>query len=159
MEIIIIVAMAENRVIGRNGTIPWHVPGEQRRFRDTTWGWPLIMGRKTYESIGRPLPGRRNIVITRQVDYQVAGCETSNSLDDALVRCAGMGKVFVIGGEQIFAQALPVTDTIILTTIPGEFDGDTFLPVFENDFIVGNTECVVAPEPYTIEVYHRKTGG
>lgn len=157
MEIIIIVAMAANRVIGYNGTIPWHIPGEQRRFRDATWGWPLIMGRKTYDSIGRPLPGRRNIVITRQVGYQAEGCETANSFEEALTLCAGTAKVFVIGGEQIFVHSLPVTDTVILTTIPREIEGDTFLPPFEKDFIVVNKELVAEPEPYTIEVYRRKT--
>lgn len=158
MEIIIIVAMAINRVIGQDGAIPWHVPGEQRRFRDTTWGWPLIMGRKTYDSIGRPLPGRRNIVVTRQGQYQATGCETANSLDDALSRCADSAKVFVIGGEQIFAQVLPLTKTVILTTIPREVEGDTFLPTFEKDFSLVSTEFIEEPEPYTIEVYRRKAG-
>ncbi|MBA3016496.1 MAG: dihydrofolate reductase [Proteobacteria bacterium] len=148
--------MAANRVIGQHGTIPWHLPGEQLRFRDTTWGWPLIMGRKTYDSIGRALPGRRNIIITRQVGYHVAGCETANSLDEALDLCRDTVKVFVIGGEQIFVQALPLTDTVILTTISREVEGDTVFPTFEQDFTVVSREVAVDPESYTIEVYRRK---
>lgn len=158
MEIIIIVAMAENRVIGRDGAIPWHIPGEQRRFRDTTWGWPLIMGRKTFDSIGRPLPGRRNIVISRQAAYEAPGCEVAGSLGQALALCAGTAKVFVIGGEQIFTEALPLTDTVILSRVHTVADGDTFFPPFEDGFVIVSRDFVVDSVSYTIEVYRRKAG-
>lgn len=158
MEVVIIAAMSANRVIGKDQTIPWLIPGELHRFKRTTWGYPLIMGRKTFESIGRPLPGRRNIVISRKVDFAVAGCETAQSLDAALTLCAGAERVFVIGGEQIFAQALPLTDTIILTTIPRQLDGDTFFPGFEQNFIKVSREAIAEPEPYVVEVYRRNRG-
>lgn len=159
MEIVIIAAMAMNRVIGRGQSMPWHIPGEQQRFKKTTWGHPLIMGRKTYESIGRPLPGRRNIVISRNKHYLATGCETTSTLTAALELCADSEKVFVIGGEQVFAQALPRTDTIILTTILREVEGDTFFPVFEQHFDMVSRELVTETDPYMIEVYRRKQKG
>jgi len=153
---VIIAAMSVNRVIGKNQTIPWHVPGELQRFKETTWGYPLIMGRKTFESIGRPLPGRRNIVISRNPDLKVDGCEAALTLNTALAICADAEKVFVIGGEQIFVEALPLTDTVILTTIPRQVDGDTFFPEFEHGFIKVCQERMVGPEPYVVEVYRRR---
>ncbi len=156
MEIIIIVAMATNRVIGKDQTMPWHIPGEQQRFKKTTWGHPLIMGRKTYESIGRPLPGRRNIVISRNENFVAAGCETVSDLTAALELCADAEKVFIIGGEQIFKQALPLTETIILTTIFREVKGDTFFPAFEQNFVKVSREMLAETEPYLVEVYRRK---
>lgn len=160
MEIVIIAAMAMNRVIGRGQNMPWHIPGEQQRFKKTTWGHPLIMGRKTYESIGRPLPGRRNIVISRNKHYLATGCETASTLAAALDLCADTEKVFVIGGEQVFTQALPRTDTIILTTILREVKGDAFFPVFEQHFDKVSRELVTeATDPYMIEVYRRKQKG
>jgi len=159
MEIVIIAAMAMNRVIGRGQNMPWHIPGEQQRFKKTTWGHPLIMGRKTYESIGRPLPGRRNIVISRNKQYLATGCETALTLTAALDLCADTEKVFVIGGEQVFTQALPRTDTIILTTILREVEGDTFFPVFEQHFDKVSRELVTEADPYMIEVYRRKQKG
>lgn len=155
MEIIIIVAMSVNRVIGRAQTIPWHIPGEQRRFKETTWGHPLIMGRKTHDSIGRPLPGRRNIIISRNTAFQAQGCEITQGLDTALALCQGAEKVFIIGGEQIFVQALPLTNAVILTTILRQVEGDTFFPAFEQDFVLVSRELVSEPEAYTVEAYRR----
>ena len=151
--------MAMNRVIGRGQNMPWHIPGEQQRFKKTTWGHPLIMGRKTYESIGRPLPGRRNIVVSRNEHYLATGCETASTLSAALDLCADTEKAFVIGGEQVFTQALPRTDTIILTTILREVEGDTFFPVFEQHFDKVSRELVPEADPYMIEVYRRKQKG
>lgn len=155
MEVVLIAAMSANRVIGKNQTIPWHVPGEQQRFKQTTWGYPLVMGRKTFESIGRPLPGRRNIVISRNADYTAKGCDMALDLKAALAMCADAERVFVIGGEQIFIQALPLTDTIILTTISRQVDGDTFFPAFGSEFSPVSREEVMGPEPYVVEVYRR----
>lgn len=154
-----IAAMAENRVIGRQQTIPWHIPDELRHFKEVTWGHPLIMGRKTFDSIGRPLPGRRNIVVTRNPAFAASGCEIAPSLEAALALCADSDKVFVIGGEQLFVQALPQTDTIILTTIARQVEGDTFLPPFEEAFCLVSTQAVSAPEPYRIDLYRRKGQG
>jgi len=156
VEIILIAAMSANRVLGSRQTIPWHVPGEQQRFKQTTWGYPLIMGRKTFDSIGHPLPGRRNIVLSRQADFRVAGCETVPTLEAALALCAGAEKVFVIGGEQLFTLALPLADTIILTTIAREVAGDTFFPEFESYFIKESEERVGGAEPYAVAVFRRQ---
>lgn len=156
MEVVLIAAMSANRVIGKNQAIPWHIPGEHQRFKKTTWGYPLIMGRKTFESIGRALPGRRNIVISRNADFTAQGCETALDLNAALGMCSDAARVFVIGGEQVFIQALPLTDTIILTTIPRQVDGDTFFPEFETNFSQVSREEIMAPEPYVVEIYRRR---
>ncbi len=156
MEVVMIAAMSTNRVIGDRQTIPWHIPGEQQRFRQTTWGYPLIMGRKTFESIGRPLPGRRNIVISRHADSTIPGCEMASDLDAAFALATDAKRVFVIGGEQIFIMALPLTDTIILTTLLREVPGDTFFPEFEGGFIKVSHETIPTPEPYVIEVYRKR---
>ncbi len=134
MEIILIAAMAANRVIGRKGKIPWHIPAEQRFFRDTTWGFPLVMGRKTYESIGRPLPGRRNIIISRQTGLVISGCDVTSSLIEAIRLCGMVKKVFIIGGAQIFVEAMPLADTIILSTLQREIDGDVYFPEIPEKF-------------------------
>ncbi len=155
-EIIIMAAMAENRVIGWRQTIPWHVPVEQRRFREITWGHPLIMGRKTFESIGRPLPGRRNIVLSREPGYLAPGCEVEGGLSQALALCAKAVKVFVIGGEQVFVQAMPVANTVILSRIPVTVPGDAFFPMLDLAFVLAESERILFPAPYTIEVYRRR---
>ena len=151
--------MAANRVIGKEQAMPWHLPEEQLHFKETTWGAPVIVGRKTFESIGRPLPGRRNIVISRNEKFAAQGCEHALNLEAALALCADAKQVFVVGGEQIFTQALPLTDTIILSTLSRKVEGDAFFPVFEQDFDrLDRKEIVAGPEPYVIEVYRRKTG-
>ena len=147
--------MSANRVIGCGPEIPWHIPGEQLRFKKVTMGYSLIMGRKTFESIGSPLPGRRNIIITRNNDYRADGCDIVFSLDEALDLCKNEEKVFVIGGEQIFKKALPHTQTIILTTIQREVDGDVFFPEFDG-FIRTHTEEIGGPDPYKIETFKRE---
>ena len=130
----IIAAMAGNRVIGRRGTMPWHLPEDLKRFKALTTGHPVIMGRKTYESIlqslGRPLPNRRSIVITRSAGYAAAGCEVVSSLEVGIERVIGQ-PAFVIGGAEIYALALPLADTLFLTEIAGAFDGDAWFPNFE----------------------------
>ena len=157
MEIILIAAMAANRVIGKNNDIPWHIPGEQQRFKEITWGHALVMGRKTYESIGRPLPGRRNIVVTRNKTYDAPGCEIVTSLEEAFSFCRGESKVFVIGGTQLFEMSLPKANAIILTLLDREVDGDTFFPKFnEKEYQLKKSERVAASEKYTIFWYERK---
>jgi dihydrofolate reductase len=123
----VIVAMAKNRAIGNKGKIPWHLPADLARFKKLTLGHAVVVGRKTYESIGRPLPGRRNIVVTREQDYIAPGCEVAESLDSAF-RLAGDGEVFVIGGAEIYRQALPVAKRIYLTLVDGEFPADSYFP-------------------------------
>ncbi len=130
-KVVLIVAMARNHVIGKDGALPWHLSEDLKRFRSLTMGHPIIMGRKTYDSIGRALPGRRNIVISRDTSLTIDGVETAASLPDALQLTAGTEVVFVIGGQQIYQLALPVADRIELTLIDHDFDGDVLFPEFD----------------------------
>ncbi len=157
MEIIIIAAMAANRVIGKNGTIPWHLPEELQWFKATTMGHPLIMGRKTCESIGRPLPGRTTIVVSRHPHASFPGCRMAASLTEALCQCTDCDKVFIAGGAQIYKLALPFADTILLSVLDQEVAGDTlFPPIPARDFIETSTESIPGPSPYTRVTYRRR---
>lgn len=124
----LIVAMAKNRVIGANGAIPWHLPNELRLFKSVTMGHHIIMGRKTYESIGRLLPGRTTVIVTRQQDYRVEGAVIAHSLQDAVAACSDDEEIFVIGGGELYLAAMPVADRIYLTVVDAEPVGDTFMP-------------------------------
>jgi dihydrofolate reductase len=124
----LIVARARNGVIGRDGRLPWRLPEDLAFFKRTTMGHPIVMGRRTWESIGRPLPGRRNIVVSRQAGFAVAGAEVAASLAEALRLCEGGGEVFVIGGAQLYAEALPRADRLIVTEVDADFEGDTHWP-------------------------------
>jgi dihydrofolate reductase len=127
MKITLIVAVSENNVIGRDGKLPWDLPDDLKRFRQLTKGHTVIMGRKTHESIGRPLPDRRNIIITRQSEYMSDGCEVVHSLDEALALCVD-DDAFVIGGGEIYAQALVYAHRIELTRVHTDIEGDAFFP-------------------------------
>lgn len=127
-RISIIVAMAKNGVIGVDNKLPWHLSADLKRFRALTMGHHIIMGRKTYESIGKPLPGRTSVVITANPAYRVEGVLIAGCLDDALAFGAADSEAFVIGGAQIYRQALPLADRIYLTEIEQEFEGDTRFP-------------------------------
>lgn len=122
----IIVAMSKNRVIGNANTLIWHLPEDLKRFKELTTGNTIVMGRKTYESIGRPLPNRRSIIITRDTNYKVDGCEVVNSLEEALE--LSNNNCFIIGGGEIYRQALDKADRIYLTRINKDFEGDTTFP-------------------------------
>jgi dihydrofolate reductase len=125
-----IVARSRNHVIGRDNQMPWKISADLQFFKRVTMGFPVIMGRKTWESIGRPLPGRRNIVVSRTPDLTLAGAEVANSLDDALDRLSELPRVFVIGGEQLFTQAFPKADQLYITEIEMDVEGgDTFFKV------------------------------
>jgi dihydrofolate reductase len=124
----LIVARARNGVIGRDGALPWRLPEDLAHFRRTTMGHPIVMGRRTWESIGRPLPGRRNIVLSRQPGFVAAGAEVVADLEAALARCTGAAEVFVIGGAQLYAQAMPRAQRLVVTEIDADFDGDTVFP-------------------------------
>ena len=155
-----IVAMASNRVIGHRGDIPWKIPGEQKMFKEITLGHTVIMGRKTYESIGRPLPGRTNIVITRQSDCQAMGCIVAHDLDSALQSCPPQEtEAFICGGGQLYQASLPVTDRIYLTVLPREVAGDTYFPeISEADFKMTKSEFIDGVEPYNFYIYDRVKG-
>lgn len=122
----IIVAMSENRVIGNNNELIWKLSSDLKRFKELTTGHPVVMGRKTYESIGRPLPNRRNIIITRNLEYQVDGCETVSSLEEALLLTNN--NCFIIGGGEVYKQSLEIADKIYLTLVHKKFEGDTTFP-------------------------------
>lgn len=125
----LIVAMAQNRVIGANGALPWHLPSDLKRFKALTMGHHILMGRKTFESIGRVLPGRTNVVITRNPGWNAPGVAVVHSLDEAIARAGNDPEIFVIGGEAVFRDALPIADRIYLTEISRDFKGDVHFPV------------------------------
>ena len=126
----IIVAMAENRVIGRKGSLPWHLSEDLKRFRKLTTGHAIIMGRKTYDSIGRPLPQRRSIVISRNPEFASEGVEVVSSLDEALDLTANDNEAFVIGGASIYEQAMSVATKLYVTRVHADVEGDIYFPEF-----------------------------
>lgn len=127
----LIVAAAENDVIGRDGALPWRLSDDLRRFKALTMGKPVIMGRKTFESIGRPLPGRQNIVITRNDSYQAEGCDVVGSVDAAIAAAGAAPELMVIGGAEVYRRFLPLAGRIYLTRVHTVIQGDTFLPAFD----------------------------
>lgn len=135
-RISLIAALSENRVIGKGGKIPWHFSNDFRRFKERTLGHPIIMGRRTHESIGRPLPGRENIVITRDTGREMPGCTVVPSLDAAVARAREIEsrEIFIIGGGQIYTEALPQADRLYLTLIHAIIGGDTFFPEYSQSF-------------------------
>jgi len=154
----LIVAMASNRVIGNKGEIPWKIPGEQKMFKDITMGHAMIMGRKTYESIGRALPGRTNIIVTRQPDYTAPDCIVAPDLKRALQSCpSDESEAFIIGGSQIFQETVSSADRIYQTVLPREVPGDTYFPEFsKSDFEVIKSDFIEAVVPYHFYIYERK---
>ena len=150
--------MAKNRVIGRQGHIPWKIPGEQQIFKKITLGHTVIMGRKTYEAIGRPLPGRFNIIITRNRNYLAAGCTVVHDLQSALNSCPqDEAEAFICGGGQLYHEALPLADRIYLTVIPREIPGDTYFPDIPSaEFRVKESKPIPGVEPYIFQVYERR---
>jgi dihydrofolate reductase len=157
MIISAIVAMASNRVIGNRGDIPWKIPGEQKMFKEITLGHTVIMGRKTYESIGRPLPGRTNVVITRQSGYQADGCIVVHDLNSAIQSCpAEENEAFICGGGQLYQEAMSATDRIYLTVLSREVEGDTYFPeISETEFKLSRSDHIDGVEPYEFVVYDR----
>ncbi len=162
MKISLIVAMANDRVIGRGNQMPWHLPADLKHFKSVTMGKPVVMGRRTFESIGRPLPGRLNIVISRNSDWHYEGVETATSLDDALSKVQDVTEVMVIGGGQLYVQALPIAQTLYLTHILLDVsDADTWFPEYQLE--QWNSVDVIDCEPdeknpyrYRFETLHRK---
>lgn len=127
----LIVAMAKNRVIGAAGKIPWHLPNELQLFKSVTMGHHIIMGRKTWESINRLLPGRATVIVTRQHEFSMPGALIAHTLEEAIARCAGDSEIFVIGGGELYRAALPLADRIYLTVVDAEPAGDTLMPELE----------------------------
>lgn len=138
IRISVIVAVAQNGVIGDKNTLIWHISEDLKHFKQITSGHPVIMGRKTYESLGRPLPNRTNVVITRQKDYSAPGCVIVNSLEqgielfaDKQCECQSGGEVFIIGGAEIYRQAMPIADRFYLTVVHHDYGGDTYFPEWD----------------------------
>jgi dihydrofolate reductase len=132
MTISIVVAADENYGIGKDNQLPWHLPADLKHFKDFTIGYPIIMGRKTFDSVGKPLPKRRNIVITTQ-NLQIEGCEVVHSIDEAFKICKGEEKIAIVGGATIFEQSMEFVDVIHFTRIHHTFEADTFFPVINPD--------------------------
>ena len=156
----VIVAVAENGVIGDKNTLLWHISEDLRNFKRVTSGHPVVMGRKTYDSLGRPLPNRTNVVITRQ-NIEIEGCEVVHSLEEALSKFSAEEEVFVIGGAQIYAEALPIADRFYLTRVHHAYEGDTSFPAWnESEWTLVESECFERGEkyeyPFTIEIYDRR---
>lgn len=132
--IAIVVAAAENNVIGKDNGLIWHLPADLRHFKQLTMGHPMLMGRKTFESIGKPLPGRTSIIITNQKDYAADGCIVTHSVQEAIEQAKALDEeVCIIGGAEVYRQALPFTDTIYLTRIHHTFEGDVFFPELKDE--------------------------
>jgi dihydrofolate reductase len=127
----LVVAMARNRVIGRDNALPWRLPAELAHFKRVTMGHPIIMGRRTYESIGRPLPGRMNIVVSRNRDFEAPGCTVVDSLEKAYAAAGNAQEVSIIGGTSLFEAALPTADCLHLTEVEADVEGDTWFPDFD----------------------------
>jgi dihydrofolate reductase len=145
MTISIIVAVAENEAIGYDNHLLWHISEDLKRFKSLTLGHHVIMGRKTFESVGKPLPGRVNVVISRQDNYSANGCLVAKSLEDALALAKQDSEAFIIGGGELYKQALPLTDKIYLTRVHAGFAGDTFFP--ELNLAEWTTESVTKGKP------------
>jgi dihydrofolate reductase len=127
----LVVAMDQQGVIGKGGTLPWRLPADLKHFRAITWGKPVVMGRKTHESIGRPLPGRKNIVVSRDPDYSSPGCSVVHSIEQALAHIQAAAEVMIIGGAALYAETLPRAHRIYLTEVHAEFDGDVHFPAYD----------------------------
>ena len=128
MIISLIVAMDKNNLIGKNNKIPWHIPGELKRFRAITMGKPIIMGRKTFESIGKPLDGRENVVLTNNKSYKQAGVKSYNNISEVISDFINYDEIFIIGGSEIYALVLPLAHKLYVTKIDKIYDGDTWFP-------------------------------
>ena len=156
----LIAAMDRNRLIGNGNDLPWHLPADLQHFKQTTMGKPIVMGRKTWESLGRPLPGRLNITISRNADYRADGTVVVNSLDAAIEAAADAEEIMIIGGANLYAQALTRVERLYLTRVEGEFEGDAWFPEFSDDewCLLSKDEHVADDDnayAYSFEIYDR----
>ncbi|MFN5253965.1 MAG: dihydrofolate reductase [Chitinophagaceae bacterium] len=163
MKISLVVAASENHAIGKNNQLLWHLPKDMRFFKNTTWALPILMGRKTFESLGnKVLPGRMNIIISRQANKQYDGAKVVKTLEEAieLAKQNDYKELMVIGGGEIYAMALPLAHTIYLTRVHTHIEGDTFFPVLGNEWIKESSEPQLADEKHAFnfdfEIWQRK---
>lgn len=155
-----IVALAENGTIGAGGSIPWRIPGEQAYFKRVTMGHPIVMGRKTYESIGKPLPGRDNYIMTRDKNYEApAGCRVVHTVD-VILQLARTENVFIIGGAQVYDLFFPHADMVYATIVHQPYEGDTFFPQLDDDHwsLIQSQPGPSDVVPHTFRVYQRRAG-
>jgi dihydrofolate reductase len=145
MIVTAVVAIAENRAIGKDNELLWHLPKDLKHFKEITKGHTIIMGRKTFDSIGKPLPHRRNIVITRSKDLEIEGAEVANAVEEALALCMDENEVFIVGGAEIYKLAMPSTDRICLTTVHESYEGDAYFP--EIDYTIWKEVASERHEP------------
>ena len=162
MKVSLIVAIDKNRVIGKNNDLPWSIPNDWEYVMETIKSYPLIMGRKTLESLGGPLLGRRNLVLTRDKNINFKHCEMVHSIESALELCENEEEVFIFGGEYIYKMALPYVDKMYITKIHHEFNGDTFFPEvnfdeWEETFVEKGLKNDENPYDYYFHVYERKS--
>ena len=150
----LIVAMARNRVIGANNTLPWHLPADLRHFKTLTMGHHIVMGRKTYESIGKPLPGRTSVVVTRNVDYAPSDVIVVNSLESAIAACGNDEEIFVIGGAELYRQAITLADRIYLTEIDADISGDAHFTEFDRKLWQEAGRVSHAPDEKNAHAFH-----
>ena len=163
MIVSLLLAASENNVIGKDNQLPWHLPDDLKYFKNLTWGLPILMGRKTFDSIGKPLPGRKSIVITRDQDWHHDGVEAVHSVEEAIDKARELGakEIFVIGGAEIFKSSLPVANRIYLTRIHHVFEGDVFFPEIDaEDWACTSERFCAADEKnaydHTYQVWERK---
>ena len=161
MTISFIAAMDKNRVIGKDNALPWSMPADMKHFRDITRGHPVFMGRKTYESIGHPLPDRKNIILTRDPGWHTEGCVTVHTIAEAVAAAGDVPEIMVLGGEQIFREFLPMAQKMYLTLIDADFTGDTVFPEWNpNEWRETAREEHPAdaanPHPYTFLTLEKK---
>lgn len=157
-----ITAVADNQAIGLHNRLPWHMPADMRYFKNTTWGHPVIMGRKTYSSFGKALPGRENLVVSRSKDLRLPDAVVCSSLKEAIQKARGyhIEEVFVLGGAEIYAQSLPLLDRIYLTRIEGRFEADAFFPLLDPALWALRSERACPadsrnPYPYRFQIWER----
>jgi dihydrofolate reductase len=155
MILSLIAAMAENRVIGRDNKMPWNLPSDRKRFHAVTRGHPIIMGRKTFESIGRPLSRRTNIVLTRSKDFSAPGCIVVHDLKEALASCGGADEAFVCGGAEVFQETVALADRIYLTIIHQPVEGDAFFPDIPPFFAERARTEIDDVMPYALVLFER----
>ncbi|HDG5210146.1 TPA: trimethoprim-resistant dihydrofolate reductase DfrA12 [Klebsiella pneumoniae] len=160
VRIYLVAAMGANRVIGNCPNIPWKIPCEQKIFRRLTEGKVVVMGRKTFESIGKPLPNRHTLVISRQANYRATGCVVVSTLSHAIALASELGnELYVAGGAEIYTLALPHAHGVFLSEVHQTFEGDAFFPMLnETEFELVSTETIQAVIPYTHSVYARRNG-
>lgn len=157
----IVVAMTPQRVIGRHGQLPWHLSADLRRFKQLTWGHHIVMGRKTFGSIGRLLPGRTTVVVSRQPDLTIPGARIAHSIAEAVQQCQADSEVFIVGGEQVYREAIPLADRIYLTVVHANVTGDTFFPeLSQEQWLLTEQQRHQAdeknPYDYTFQIWKRQ---